>query len=81
MTARDIAMPLQHCAQASQIVGRLQRIEIVGTFAQHQTRGMQLIESCLIAQPYATPIIALKKHQRTIKMKPGDGKQILASLP
>jgi hypothetical protein len=81
ITAAGIPMPFQGCGKASQIFGSLQRVEIVRALAEFETRRPQLLQSRLIAQPHPPPVIALQEHERPVKIKTSDRKQVEATLP
>src|SRR5580693_8587113 len=81
MTAAGIPVPLQCRAKASQILGGLEGVEIVRTLAKIASHRSQLLQSGLIAQAHAAPVVALQEHQRPVKMKTGDRKQVEAAPP
>jgi hypothetical protein len=81
ITPTCVTVSQKRSTQRSQIICDFERVEVIGAFAKDEPRGTQLFESLLIAQADPAPIVALQQHEGTVKVKPGNGKQIAAALP
>src|ERR1700722_10156481 len=63
------------------MVRRLQCVEIIWPFTQHQSCGSKLIETFLVAQSDTPPVVALQKYDRPVEVKARDRDQFAAALP
>src|SRR5208282_3767236 len=81
MAASRVAMPPEHLAERGQIFGSFQRIQIVGTLPQRHSCQLKLFQPFAIAQPNASPVVALDQYERTIEVKSFDRKQVHRSSP
>src|SRR5882672_11139444 len=57
--AAGIAMAIEYSAQGCQVLGSFQSIEIVGAPAERQSGAAKLLETFVVAQADAAPIVAL----------------------
>ena len=62
-------MSFKQVGDSSYIVGRLQRVKIVGPLSEINSRGSQLLKTFPVAHAGTPPVVALEKHERPIKTK------------